>query len=157
MSLISAPLTGIFRRVSEYRRNLLWVKCSSVARAPLTAREQDAILSISIREAVAAFLEEQDETVAQSAYERIAAVLGEFLQYLDAKGVTEPSCLDIEHVEEFLTAASRSVESSSDAWHSVKAFVTWLGRRKYARALSKEFASRQNALREMLKTVSKTK
>ena len=113
-------------------------------------------MSITIRDAASAFLEEQDETVAQSAYDRIAASLGEFLQYLDATGVTEPSCLSVEHVEAFLTAPSQTPEQRADAWHSVKAFVGWLGRRRYAPTLTKEFASRQNALRERMKTVSKT-
>ena len=115
-------------------------------------------MSITIREAAGAFLQELDEAVVRPKYERIAEVLERLVAHLSANGVEEPRLLAIDHIEGFLQTASSDDELTglevSDVWHSVKRFLKWLKRKKYSVEVYQEFVARQKGLREDLKRLS---
>ena len=134
-------------------RHYIWV----LVRPSVTSREQGSNLSITIREAVAGFLEEQDETVGRDAFERIAAVVGAFSEFLASKGVTETSDLAVEHIQDFVLSGATAPKGAADTWFSVRAFVKWLSRRKHAPGLYDEFGMIQKDLRERLRTLSASK
>jgi len=115
-------------------------------------------LSITIREAAAAFLQELDEAVVRPKYERIAKALERLVAYLTDNGIVEVGLLEIDDVERFLQTASSDNELTradvSDVWHSVRRFLKWLKRKKYAVEVYREFAARKKDLREELKRLS---
>ncbi len=107
-------------------------------------------MPITIRQAAADFLAEQEETVGREAYERIVAVMIRLTEGLERQGVTDPAFLELADVEGFLYAAAGDV-GPSDVFYTVKSFVKWLGRRKYAVLLSQEFHASEKLLREGMK------
>jgi len=115
-------------------------------------------LSITIREAAAAFLQELDEGVVRPKYERIAKVLERLVAYLTGNGVEEARFLGFDHIERFLQTSSSDGELTrldvSDVWHSVKRFLKWLRRKKYSVEVYQEFVARQKGLREDVKRLS---
>ncbi|MFH1017389.1 MAG: hypothetical protein V1798_04295 [Pseudomonadota bacterium] len=102
----------------------------------------------TLRQLMADYLAEREESVGQETFERIANVCRRLLESLEAQGVTEAAALDVEHVSAFLYSTAAE---SSDVFSTVKSFVKWLGRRKYAKRLSAEFAECECVLRDALK------
>ena len=106
-------------------------------------------MSLPVRQLVADFLAEREESVGEEAFRRLADVCGAMLESLDAQGVTDASELELGHVSGFLLSAA---PRNSDVFFTVKSFVKWLGRRKYAKRLSEDFAECEGVLREQLKS-----
>ena len=110
-------------------------------------------MPITIRQAAADFLAEEEEAVGCEAYKRIAAVMARLTEGLERQGVTDPAFLELADVEGSLYAAAAEF-GPSDAFYTVKSFVKWLGRRKYAVLLSREFQASEKLLREGIKSRS---
>jgi hypothetical protein len=104
-------------------------------------------MPITLRQAAGDFLAEQDESVGGQAYGRIANVILEFTQLLEADGVTDPTDLTLVRVEGYFRASKLD---EPDVWFAVKSFVKWLGRRKYALCVGEEFAADEKRLHATL-------
>ena len=103
---------------------------------------------ISIQQACAEYLAEQEESVGQEPFSRIASICTALLQHLEGYGLTDAAAVQLDQVTAFVYSSDAK---SSDVFFTVKSFVKWLGRRKYARKLSEEFAECEAVLREELK------
>ncbi|HUU42286.1 MAG TPA: hypothetical protein VMX57_00815 [Planctomycetota bacterium] len=111
-------------------------------------------MTITMQEAVLRFFDDLDEEVSRERLERIAEALRPFFEYLEQQNVASVADLSMEHIETFLVELApvrlSAARDRRDAWHSVKRFIVWVGRRCGAKDLAAAFGRREEHLRWVL-------
>jgi len=104
-----------------------------------------------MQEAVLRFFDDLDEEVVRPRLDRIAESLRPFFEYLERQQVEGLADLTVDHVEDFLIeevpARLDAAKDRKDLWHSMKRFMTWCRRRRYAKELAAAFGKREKQLR----------